>query len=98
MPLLVIGNLLGQLRHKVWPLRAWANKVHVATDDVPKLRDFVNANLSDETTDARGSIIVLTGPNWSSFLCVGPHRAKFHYSKRTAVFPDTFLFVQNRPR
>ena len=42
MSLLVERNLFGQLGHEVRPFRTWSNKAHLAFQNVPNLRQFID--------------------------------------------------------
>src|SRR5258708_14078788 len=63
MPLFVIRNFLSQLGHKMRTLRTRADKAHVAAQDVPELRNLVDANLAYETAHARRAIVFRLCPD-----------------------------------
>src|SRR5258705_12056432 len=96
MSLLVVRNLLCKLSYKVRPLGTRAYKAHFATQDVPELRNLIDANLAYDTAHARGSIVVFAGPHRSCRLSVNSHRAKLCQHKMAAVLAHTFLLVEYR--
>src|SRR5260370_29228764 len=96
MPLFVVRNLLRKLSHEVWSFGPRADKAHLATQDIPELRNLIYANLAYDTAHARGSIVVFTGPHWSCLLSINSHRAKLSQHKVVAVLADTFLLVEHR--
>ena len=63
---------------------------------VPELRYFVDAQLANDLANSRGAIVIKTGPDGSSFFCVGTHRAELHHREQAAVFPYAFLPVEHR--
>src|ERR1051326_4786470 len=81
----------------MWTLRSRPDKVHVAAQDVPELRNLVNADFANDAPDARHAIVAVAGPNRSILLSVRAHRAKLHQRKRATVFTDALLLVKNRP-
>src|SRR5215470_14783246 len=97
MSLLVVGDLLRQLRDKVWPFRPWANETHFTLEDVPELRNLVYPDLANDAAHPGGPVITFTGPHWSRFLGINSHGAKLRQHKMAAVFADAFLFVEDRP-
>src|SRR6266851_2301032 len=96
MPLLVVRNLLCKLGHEVRSFGTRAYKAHLATQDVPELRNLIDANLAYHTAHARGSIVVFTGPHRSCRLSINSHRAKLCQHKMAAVLADPFLLVEHR--
>src|SRR5262245_55957607 len=96
MALLVIRNLFGQLRDEVRPLRTWSNEIHLAFQDVPELRDLVDANLANDAANARGAVVTFRRPDRSFLFRIDSHRAKLRQYERSAVSADTFLFVKHR--
>src|SRR4029434_9998609 len=79
--LLVIINLLRQLRDKVRALRTRADEIHIAAQDAPKLRNLVDANLAYDPADTSHAIVTATGPNGSVFFGIDAHRTKLHHRK-----------------
>src|SRR5207237_2287674 len=57
VPLFVVVNFPGQLRHKMWPLWSRADKVHVPTQNVPKLWYLIDANFVNDSTVTRNSFV-----------------------------------------
>src|SRR5690349_19907762 len=96
MALFVIGDLFSQLRDEMRPLGSRADEIHLALENVPELRDLVDANHANDTADARPAIIAFLRPNQSFFLDVNAHRAEFGQDKRATVFTDAMLLVERR--
>src|ERR1700752_716062 len=96
MPLFVIRDFFGQLRDEVWTLRARADKVHLAFQDVPELRNLVDANLASDAAEAGGAMVAFSRPEWSFLFRVNSHRAKLRQGERAAVFAAAFLLVKDR--
>ena len=68
--LFVISNLLGKLRDKVRALGTRTDEIHVAAQDVPELRNLVDANLANDPADTSGMrsspLLAQTGPSFSA--------------------------------
>src|SRR3989440_7394749 len=96
MALLVIRNLFRELRNEMWPLRSRTDKVHVAPQNVPELRNLVDADFANDATRARHAIVAVAGPNRTVLLSVGAHRAELHQRERATVLTNAFLLVKNR--
>src|SRR5688572_20534185 len=96
MTLFVIGNLVSQLGHKMRAFRTRSYEVHFTSQDVPKLRDLIDADLSNDPAQARNPVIVFASPHRTCFLRVHSHGTKLHESERTAVFANPLLPVENR--
>src|SRR5204863_715630 len=95
--LLVVIDFLSELRDEVGTLRPGPNKVHVPAEDVPELRNLVDANLANDATHTRHAIIAIARPNGSVLLSVNAHRAKLHHRKSASVFADALLLVKHWP-
>src|ERR1051325_744380 len=95
MSLLVIRDFVGELCHKVRSFRTGTDKVHVTPQDIPELRDFIDADLANDAPHARHALVISLGPNRSIFLGVCAHRAKLHELEWAAVLPDALLLVKN---
>src|SRR5262245_33767469 len=96
MSLLVRRDLLGQLGHEMRALRSWSNEAHLAFQNVPELRDFIDANLANDATHTGRARVAFAGPNRAVLFGVDSHRAKFCQHKRVPVFADSFLLVKDR--
>src|SRR5690348_1456122 len=97
MSLFVEGDLFGQLRDEVRPFGPWANKAHLALQNVKELGNLIHANLANDATDTRRARIALARPNRSILFGVNSHRAKLHQYKRAAVLAHSLLLVKDRP-
>src|SRR5689334_6012997 len=96
MALFVIGDLFSQLRDEMRPPRSRADETHLALEDVPELRNLIDANLANDAADARRAVVAFRRPDRSFLLGVDAHRAKLRQDKRASVFTDAFLFVKDR--
>src|SRR2546426_1010847 len=67
MPEMIKRNLLFVALHTLEPLRAWPDQAHVAFEHIPKLRQFVQAELAQQAAEASYPRIVLTRVN--IFFC-----------------------------
>src|SRR5437867_8350279 len=95
MSLLVVGNLLGELCDEVRPFRPRSDEVHIAAQNVPELRNFINANLANEAPRTRHTFIIGLSPNGAVFFRIDAHRTKLHQRESAAVLADAFLPVEN---
>ena len=96
MALLVIRNLLSELRDKVRPLGSRTDKVHIASQNVPELRNLVDADFANDATHARHAIVAVAGPNRTILFRVSAHRAELHQREWATVLTNAFLLVKNR--
>src|SRR5262249_3881222 len=94
MSLLVEIDLFRKLRDKVRPLRARADEIHVAAENVPELRYFVDANLANDPSYSRHAVVTIAGPDGTVLLSIHAHRAKLHQRKPAAVLAHALLFVK----
>src|SRR5437764_12708075 len=73
--LLVERNLLRQLLDEERAFRTRPDEAHVAADDVPQLRQLVEAGLADEAADAGDAVVAVAGPDRrAALLGVLAHR------------------------
>src|SRR2546421_9026936 len=80
------------------PLGTWANEIHFATEDVPKLRYFIDAQLANDLADARSAVVIFAGPHRSCSFRVHSHGTKLHNLESSPVFSNAFLLVENWTR
>src|SRR5690242_3144838 len=59
----IIRQLLLEIVDELRALRTWADEAHLAFEDAPGLRQFIDAELADDAADARDSRIVLLRPH-----------------------------------
>src|SRR5580693_1990821 len=82
-------------------------EAHLAAQDVDELRQLVDAELSDESTDRRNARIALDLEDRTSLLIFGhelglellgvhDHRSELEHVKRPSVPADTLLLEQDR--
>src|SRR4029077_3469808 len=95
MALLVVGNLLGKLSHKMRTFRTGTHKTHFTAHDIPELRDLIDANLAYDATHACGSFVRFAGPDGSRLLGIDSHRSKLRKHKSSPVFAHSFLLIEN---
>src|SRR3954466_13320276 len=97
MAVVIIRDLGRELAHEVWALGPRANEVHLAFQDVPKLRYLVHPQLTDHLTDTRDTLVVRHSPDGRAVgLRVIFHRPEFYDAKNFTVLPDSFLLVKER--
>src|SRR5579872_551325 len=95
---MVVRDFLLQHADEFRALRTWTYQTHLALQHVPQLRNLVHARKPEEFTHACDSWIVIEGPGGSGIrLRVRPHRSKFVTTENSAVAPNSFLTIQNRP-
>ncbi len=78
--------------------RARADEAHVASKDVPELRQLVHRSGAQHAADARDTRVVLRrlhGAN--SGFGVWNHRSELERAKNAAAFADPSLPVEDRP-
>src|SRR6185437_10528065 len=82
---LVSVDVLAQLGEYTRPLWTRTHDIHVAQDDIDKLRKLVEPRLAEKISDGRNPRIVLGRPHRTRpCLCVLSHRPEFEDAKRTA--------------
>ena len=64
----VVGDLLGELLHKVRSLRARSHKTHLTTQHVEQLWQLINSKASNDTANARHAGILSQCPNGLAVL------------------------------
>ena len=93
----VLGVSLGELLDEVWALGARADEAHVAVEDVPDLRQLVEAGSADKGADARDARIVVGRELRAGvFLSIDAHRAEFVDLVRLAEAAGADLAVEGR--
>lgn len=91
----VLGVSLGELLDEVWALGARADEAHVAVEDVPDLRQLVEAGSADKGADARDARIVVGRELRAGvFLSIDAHRAEFVDLVRLAEAAGADLAVE----
>src|SRR6185436_13898151 len=95
MPLLVVRDFLRQLSDEVGAFRTRPHKSHLSTQDVPKLRNLIDAHFANDPTHARGSIIIFARPNGASLLRIDTHRAKLQKHKRLPIVTHSLLAIEH---
>src|SRR5215217_8705753 len=63
MSLLVKRDLFGQLSHEMRTLGPWANEAHLAFQDMPELRNLIDASLANNASDACRARVAFSGPD-----------------------------------
>ena len=94
----VAGNFGTETLHKEEALRPWADKTHVAPNDVDQLRQFVQAQPPHEPSDRGSSDIIRRREDRASLrFGIGDHRPKLVERKEAASLTNPVLPVQDRP-
>src|SRR5713226_1098802 len=78
MALFVKRNFLGQLGNEMRTFGPRANEIHVAPQDAPKLWNLVHANLADDASHSRHTLVFSLGPDWPVLFSVNAHGTKLH--------------------
>ena len=86
-------DVLFKLLVKVFPLRARADKAHLALQNVPELRQLVQPRLAQERAEACAAVVAALGPFWPVLFRIHAHGAELADQKRLAVFPEALLPV-----
>src|SRR5688500_15334219 len=95
--LAVKADLASQFRDEFRPFRTWPDKTHIATQDVPQLRQFVEARASKQRTYRSHPLVAHFRPNCSSMaLGVHTHRSEFVDDEDLSVLPHAPLMIENR--
>lgn len=93
----VLGIDLAELVNEVWAFRSWPDEAHVADEDVPDLRQFVEACGADEASDFRDARVMVGGELRAGiFFGVDAHGAEFVYLVVLAEAADADLAVECR--
>ena len=75
--------------HQRWQFRTRADEMHVAREDVPKLRQFIDFVFAEESAGARHSRISRRRDHRA--LAGTVHGAQFDQAKNLAVLTDAIL-------
>src|SRR5262249_39642857 len=98
MSLRVVQDDLAQTVDKYRTLRPRAHKIHIASKHVDELRQFVEAELAHDSTDACDARIIFLCPHWARIvLRSNSHRAKLDYLERSPLLTYALLHVEDRP-
>ena len=99
VPDVVERNLLLQLGDKARALRSRPDQAHLALKNTDELRQFVDAHLADECTDAGNARVVLGCPaRHTVFFGIGAHAAELQAHERASAQTHTFLAIDDRAR
>ena len=90
-------DFLLEIADQLGALGPWADKTHLAPEDVPELRHLVYVEFSHEPADAQPSRIALGRPaHFAGHLGVQLHAADFVDEKLPPVAPHPSLPVKDR--
>lgn len=92
---LIKGDLALKLLYKLDLFGTGTDDAHVALQNIPQLRQLVQAEAAQDTAHGSDTIIIVAGKLGAISLCVNPHGAKFHDAKRASALPDTVLPKQD---
>src|SRR5688572_20401353 len=98
MALAVERDLPGQLLDEPRTFGPRPNQAHVATQNVPQLRNLVEPGLAHEAADRRNARVLVAGAphRAGARLGVGAHRAELVNGERRAVEADALLVIEDR--
>ena len=91
----VAGDFVFELFDELWPLRTRADDGHFAFEDVPELRQFVNAQASEPAAERDSGFFRSPAPGAAAFFVVHRHGAVFDDVEGVAVPADAFLPVED---
>src|SRR4051812_16827288 len=94
----VLRNAVLELLDEIGALGPRADDRHIAAEDVPELRQFVEVKPAEPLADRRAARVVVARPDRAG-LVLGPlvHRAEFVDVERLAVEAHPLLLVEDRP-
>ena len=96
MPGRVGGHTLRYLVDVILALRTRADYAHVTLNDIPELRQLVDAVLAQETSYSSHTRVFVAGELWSIVLLgILHHRAEFVDVERHIMIAHTFLAVEH---
>src|SRR6185369_10630761 len=78
---LIVRHFLCELRDHLGTLGAWADERHVAAQDMPELRDFIDAIPAEEAADKRDPRVIFFGPFCAIPFCIDAHRAQLRHAE-----------------
>jgi hypothetical protein len=96
-------------RYVVQWVRPWANQAHFASQDVPQLRQLVDAVAPQEGPNSckpriarhfekRSGAVVVVSQAQFQVICVPDHSPEFVTTKEPALSPHALSTIENRPR
>src|SRR5690348_15220733 len=92
MTVCISVELSRELLDEVGPFRPRANQSHVASKNIPKLRQLINRRRTQELADGPDPVISRNTPHRLRLKFIGwPHRAEFQQLKTLAITPDPHL-------
>lgn len=91
------GNVFFILGRDFWPFRSWSYNGHIALEDIQKLREFVEANGSDDAAHfGNTGVIVSCGEaGHAVFFGVHAHASEFQYVKFFPVLGQPPLAIED---
>ena len=93
----VIRQLLFKVGDKLRPLGARTDEAHLTLQDIPCLRQFVDADLADEFADPGDARIVERSPHRISLnLGIASHRPQFEHAVGLSKQPNADLTIERR--
>src|SRR5262249_48704974 len=93
----VIRDMLFKLFDEDRALWPRPNQTHLAVNDVNQLRQLINPQFANPPAHAGHARILFAGPNRAVRFGVHAHRTKLDDPKRSIVYPDSLLPVEDRP-
>ena len=98
VPVIVAIEFLGQRRDELRPLGTRADDPHIAPNDVPELREFIEVQMAKPPPDRGDATVILRRPNGaSSGFGVADHAPQFVEPERLAAPADSGLGKYGRP-
>src|SRR5687768_13272928 len=93
----VEGDLVRQLLHEGGPLRSRSDETHVPAQDIPQLRDLIQARLAHEAPNGRNPRIVVAGTPYRTRprFGISTHGSELVNREAGAVQPHALLVVED---
>lgn len=90
--LVIVRMILAELAREFRTFRAWSDKTHVPPENIPKLRQFIDAVSSERQSDTCTPRIVGDGPDSAKmFFGIFAHCPEFEDREETAFKSDSNL-------
>ena len=91
----VFRKLAEVLLHDFRALGAWTDDRHVTLQNIDELREFIDADFSDDAADLRDSVVVHRRELRTALLCVDAHRAELDDVEGAAIFGEPLLTIKH---
>ena len=98
MPEHVFGESISEILDEHWPFWTRADKAHLPLQDIDELREFIDAELSQEPSHlSYPRIIVCAHHRTCHFFSITHHSTKFMHDELSPIQSHSLLMVESRP-